>query len=33
VPRVTLKDAFALQRELSGVPSLLLAPGESWDVK
>jgi hypothetical protein len=30
--RVTLKDGFALQQALAPTPSILLAPGESWNV-
>lgn len=33
LPRVTLANAHALQKELSGAASVLLAPGESWTVK
>lgn len=33
VARVSLKEAFALQRELLPIPSVLLAPGEFWDLK
>jgi hypothetical protein len=32
-PRITLRELHALQQELRPVPSLLLAPGESWTVK
>ena len=32
-PRVALRDLHALQRALGAQPSLLLAPGESWEVK
>jgi hypothetical protein len=31
-PRVSLRELHALQQELRFVPSLLLAPGESWTV-
>ena len=31
-PRLTLRELFLLQQELRPVPSVLLAPGESWTV-
>ncbi len=31
-PRVSLRDVFALQQELRFVPTVVLAPGESWTV-
>lgn len=33
IPRNPVTDGFALQRELAPLPSLLLAPGESWDIR
>ncbi|MBX3462567.1 MAG: hypothetical protein KF830_05320 [Planctomycetes bacterium] len=33
LPRMRLRDLHALQRFLQPLPSLLLAPGESWDVR
>ena len=32
-PRLSLRELFALQQELRPVPSVLLAPGESWTVR
>ena len=33
LPRVTLRDVFALQQALLPAPSVVLAPGESWTVQ
>lgn len=33
VPRVRLRDLFALQQAMLPKPSVLLAPGESWDLR
>jgi hypothetical protein len=33
VARVTLRDLYAIQGALAPVPTVLLAPGESWTVE